>query len=108
MDKLRIGIIGLGWFGEIHAETIVGVPNLELKALCTRTEDRLQELGNKFGVKKLYRDYHDMLADPEIADVLKQGRTPEETCEILVNLALERGGKDNVTVVVARYHLEDQ
>jgi predicted dehydrogenase len=66
MDKLRIGIIGLGWFGEIHADTIKGIPNLELTALCTRTEDRLKTLGEKFGVTKLYRDYHDMLADPDI------------------------------------------
>ncbi len=28
MDRLRIGVIGLGWFGEIHCETIVGVPIL--------------------------------------------------------------------------------
>ncbi len=41
MDRLRIGVIGLGWFGEIHCETIVGIPNLELAALCTRTPDRL-------------------------------------------------------------------
>ena len=66
MDCLRIGVIGLGWFGEIHAETIAGVPNLELAALCTRTPDRLAAMGEKFGVKKLYRDYSDMLADPEI------------------------------------------
>lgn len=66
MDKLRIGVIGLGWFGEIHCETIIGVPNLELAALCTRTGDRLDALGEKFGVAKRYRDYNDMLADPEI------------------------------------------
>ena len=37
MDRLRIGVIGLGWFGEIHAETIKGVANLELaKALLDR------------------------------------------------------------------------
>ena len=66
MDRLRIGVIGLGWFGEIHAETIAGVPNLELAALCTRTPDRLAAMGEKFGVKKLYRDYNDLLADPDI------------------------------------------
>jgi UDP-N-acetylglucosamine 3-dehydrogenase len=66
MDRLRIGVIGLGWFGEIHAETIVGVPSLELTALCTRTPDRLAAMGEKFGVRKLYRDYADMLADPDI------------------------------------------
>lgn len=66
MEKLRIGVIGLGWFGEIHCETIIGVPNLELAALCTRTGDRLDALGDKFGVAKRYRDYKDMLADPDI------------------------------------------
>ena len=66
MDRLRIGVIGLGWFGEIHCETIVGVPNLELVALCTRTPGRLQSLADKFGVKKAHRDYRDMLADPDI------------------------------------------
>ena len=48
MDRLRIGVIGLGWFGEIHCDTIVGIPNLELAALCTRTPDRLAELAQKF------------------------------------------------------------
>ncbi len=66
MDRLRIGVIGLGWFGEIHCDTIVGIPNLELAALCTRTPDRLAELAQKFHVGKTYRDYREMIADPEI------------------------------------------
>ena len=66
MDRLRIGAIGLGWFGEIHCDTIVGIPNLELAALCTRTPDRLAELAQKFNVGKTYRDYREMIADPEI------------------------------------------
>jgi len=66
MDRLRIGVIGLGWFGEFHAETIVGVPNLELAALCTRTPDRLKALGEKFGGKKTFTDYRELLADPGI------------------------------------------
>ena len=69
MDRLRIGVIGLGWFGEIHAETIAGVPNLDLAALCTRTPDRLAAMGEKFGVKKLYRDYNELLADPDVDDL---------------------------------------
>jgi UDP-N-acetylglucosamine 3-dehydrogenase len=66
MDRLRIGVIGLGWFGEIHCEAIIGIPNLELAGLCTRTPDRLKALGAKFGVKKLFTDYKQMLADPDI------------------------------------------
>ncbi|MCB1502121.1 MAG: Gfo/Idh/MocA family oxidoreductase [Bauldia sp.] len=66
MDRLRIGVIGLGWFGEIHCDAIIGIPNLELAALCTRTESRLGELATKFGVKKTYTDYRQLLADPDI------------------------------------------
>jgi UDP-N-acetylglucosamine 3-dehydrogenase len=66
MNRLRIGVIGLGWFGEIHCETILGVPNLELAALCTRRPARLKEQAKKFGVGKTYADYNRMLADPDI------------------------------------------
>lgn len=66
MDRLRIGVIGLGWFGEIHCETIMGIPNLELAALCTRTPARLKQQAAKFGVKKTYRDYRELLADKDI------------------------------------------
>jgi predicted dehydrogenase len=37
-----------------------------LTSLCTRNEDRLKNLGEKFGVKKLHTNYQDLLADPEI------------------------------------------
>ena len=66
MERLRIGVIGLGWFGEIHCEAILGVPNLELAALCTRTPERLKALSAKFGVTKTFRDYREMLADPDL------------------------------------------
>ena len=66
MDRLRIGVIGLGWFGEIHCDAIVGVADLELAALCTRTPERLAAMASKFKVAKTTRDYREMLADPEI------------------------------------------
>jgi len=66
MDKIRIGVIGLGWFGEIHCDVIIGTPSLELVALCTRNEERLNAMGKKFKVTKLHRDYKDMLADSNI------------------------------------------
>ena len=66
MDKLRIGIIGLGWFGEIHCETIAGIANMELAALCTRRPDRLAQQAAKFGVRKTYADYREMLDDKDI------------------------------------------
>ena len=66
MNRLRIGVIGLGWFGEVHCDAISAVPSLELAALCTRTESRLSELAEKYGVKNACTDYHELLANPAI------------------------------------------
>jgi UDP-N-acetylglucosamine 3-dehydrogenase len=66
LDRLRIGVIGLGWFGEIHCEALIGIANIELAALCTRTENRLAELAKKFGVRKTSTDYRKLIDDPDI------------------------------------------
>ena len=66
MNKLRMGVIGLGWFGEIHADVIHQLPNVELAALCTRTESRLAELAAKYRVPDAYTDYRELLANDAI------------------------------------------
>jgi protein phosphatase len=45
----------------------------------------------------------DMLSDPEIADVLGRHLPCSDTADALLNWSLERGGRDNVTVLLARY-----
>ncbi len=45
----------------------------------------------------------EMVPDARIADLLRHVEVSEEACEALVAAALEAGGKDNVTVVLARY-----
>ena len=66
MDRLRIGVIGLGWFGEFHCDAIMGVPNLELAALCTRTPIGWRQWRRNSGWGKTTRDYRELLADPGI------------------------------------------
>lgn len=41
--------------------------------------------------------------DEEIARVLENASSSEKACDSLIELALERGAPDNVTVIVARY-----
>jgi protein phosphatase len=45
----------------------------------------------------------DMVGDKDIAATLGSDLSAQETCKTLVNRALANGGKDNVTVIVARY-----
>jgi UDP-N-acetylglucosamine 3-dehydrogenase len=69
MGKVKFGVSGLGRFGEIHCEALAGLPQVELFALCTRTESRLRQLAERFGVSRAYTGYKDLLADPEVEAV---------------------------------------
>lgn len=46
------------------------------------------------------------VADNEIAEVLERQSSPQAACDALIQLALERGGKDNVTVILAELAAE--
>jgi serine/threonine protein phosphatase PrpC len=47
-----------------------------------------------------------MVPDAEIANLLKSSRNAVAACQALVGAALDNGGKDNVTVVLARYSFQ--
>ena len=49
----------------------------------------------------------DMADDTAIAGALRRPGSSDDACQALVELALEGGGKDNVTVLVARYRIAE-
>ena len=89
MDRVRIAVIGLGWFGEIHCDAITAIPTFELAALCTRTQSRLEELGRKYSVSSLYTDYNELLQNPDIDAVSIVTMWDQHTAPTLA--ALEAG-----------------
>ncbi len=51
----------------------------------------------------------DVVKGPEIARTLDEYRTnPDAACRALIDLALKRGGPDNITVVLSRYTIPNQ
>ncbi len=64
--NVRWGVIGLGWFGEVHADNVADMPDIDLVALCTRRPQRLAEVADRLGVERRYTDYGELLADPTV------------------------------------------
>jgi serine/threonine protein phosphatase PrpC len=50
----------------------------------------------------------DLVDDAKIGDILGRFQDSAGACRSLVDLALERGGKDNVTVVLGRYSVPEE
>jgi protein phosphatase len=50
----------------------------------------------------------DLVPDAAIREVLSKARPAADACRALVDLALEAGGKDNVTVALGRYHIPEE
>ena len=65
--KLKIGIIGAGRIGNLHAANLVNrVADAEVAAISDVYLPAAQELASKLGVKVATADYHEILSDPEI------------------------------------------
>jgi len=114
-DKINVAIVGLG-FGAEFIPIFQKHPNANMYAICQRTQQKLAEVGDAFGVEKRYTSYEDVLADPEVDAVhintpipdhawqsikaLKAGKhvactvpmaTTVEECEEIVRLTEETG-----------------
>ncbi len=67
MKKWKIAVIGVGGISEMHIASYLRNPDVELYAFCDINEKRLHEMGEKYGISRLYTDKDEMLrALPEI------------------------------------------
>ena len=48
----------------------------------------------------------DVMGAAAIADVLRQKRTPDQLCHRLVDLAVDAGGSDDITALLAQYRIQ--
>lgn len=67
MEKLKIGIIGVGGISSVHIGGYLADERCELYAFCDINEKTLKEKGEKYGVTRLFTDKDEMFAAcPEI------------------------------------------
>ena len=65
MDKLRVGIIGLG-IGQSHYNGYSGSPKAELVAICDRDEKWLKHCKDAWGVKLAFTKWEELVACEEL------------------------------------------
>ena len=90
-------VLGRSLFGKAPLTQYLGMEeeNLQLEPSISRQEIKI---GDRF---LLCSDgITDMLSDGEIADILSRDIPVAKTIEILVDRALKKGGRDNITVVL--------
>lgn len=69
MNPLRVGVIGLGAFGESHIRAWRGLPNVDLAAVSSRSADRANEIGDRYDITTRYNDHAALITDPSIQAV---------------------------------------
>jgi predicted dehydrogenase len=62
---VRVAIVGLG-FGAEFIPIYQRHPDAEMYAICQRSAENLNRVGDAFGVEKRYTDYRELLKDPNV------------------------------------------
>ena len=61
MDKIKIGVIGVGHLGSIHAKLYREIENCSLVGVCDIDKDRLNQVSLSLNVPG-YTDYKELFA----------------------------------------------
>lgn len=86
MNKVRLGLIGIGKGGRTVALSQKGLPEIELVAVASTKSAAAREAAERYGARKYYSDYRELLNDREINAVFIA--TPNHLhCEMAVAAA---------------------
>lgn len=70
VDKLNVGLIGLGQMGQIHARNIARLPNARLYAIASHRTDVSEEMAEIYSPERIYTDYESLMADDNLDAVV--------------------------------------
>jgi len=63
---MRIGILGAGGIAASTAPTMAALPHVECYAVASRSLEKSEAFAQKFGFRKAYGSYREMLEDPNV------------------------------------------
>lgn len=87
MDRVRIGIVGVGNIATLNVPGYLAHDRAEVTALCDPRRDVLERRGREWGVERLYAGLDELLADDEIDAVEILTPTPRHAEHVLAAVA---------------------
>ncbi|NQS88854.1 Gfo/Idh/MocA family oxidoreductase [Patescibacteria group bacterium] len=70
MNQVKIGLIGLGRWGNLQLCALSTLPYVKVVAVSSRSEERCKEICNRYGIGKYYLNFKDLTNDSEIQAVI--------------------------------------
>ena len=109
MEKVRVGLIGLGNRGYSLIGNILACEEGEIVAVCDVYEDRIENAVKSVKEKrgnepKTYKDYHDLINDENVDAVVIASSWDEHTRMAVASM---KAGKYTAVEVAGAYDLED-
>ncbi len=108
----RIGVVGIGWWATFnHIPTIQESENADVVAICDLDDERLQAVGDRFGIAARYTDLAEMLAKerldgvvvstPHVAHTAPAIAALEAGCHVLVEKPMATTAADGHAIAAA-------
>jgi predicted dehydrogenase len=92
MERVKLGLVGVGWVAQVvHLPILTHLPEAEVVAICDRDKARARVVAEKFGIKRLYTEFEQMLKQEDLAAVVVCTSTDAHKD---VTLASLEAGKD--------------
>lgn len=63
---MKLGVLGAGGISYATAPAMAGVPEVECWAVASRSLEKAEAFAKRFGFRKAYGSYEEMLCDPEV------------------------------------------
>ncbi len=90
VDKVRVGMIGSRFIAEIHAESLKRIPDADVVAVASPTEEHVSSFADTHGIPNWHTEYRDLIARDDV-DMVTIGAPNDLHCEMV--LACAEAGK---------------
>lgn len=90
MTSLRVGVIGLGLFGEAHLQAFRGIPGVEVIAVASRNGEHARVIAARYDVPYAFDDYLKLCQHPDVDAVTI---ATEESLHLAPAIAALEAGK---------------